>query len=97
MLDDEINANPCDDQRNALTVWEKQKSAFQPKVAEVLSLGKQYQDLGLKTNDALHLACSVLLKCDYFITTDKKILNKKIDAVRVISPLEFIKEMEEVL
>ena len=32
--------------------------------------------VGLKPIDALHVACAIELKCDYFLTVDKGILKK---------------------
>ncbi len=34
--------------------------------------------LGLKQADASHIACAMMCQADYFITTDKRILNKNI-------------------
>ncbi len=47
---------------------------------------------GIKEIDAIHLACAIYGKCDYFKTTDKGILKKKskINEIKILSPLEFI-------
>jgi len=45
---------------------------------------------GLREKDAYHVACAINSNADYFITTDAKILNKKIQDVRVINPIDFI-------
>jgi hypothetical protein len=34
-------------------------------------------------------------QCGYFITTDRKILNKKIDGIAVLNPLAFVEEYSE--
>jgi predicted nucleic acid-binding protein len=47
--------------------------------------------LGLKNKDALHVACALRGKCDYFLTTDRGILNKKIDGIAVMNPLDFVR------
>jgi len=39
----------------------------------------------------LHLACAIEAKCDYFLTTDKKLLKTTFDEIIVISPIDFIK------
>ncbi len=53
------------------------------------------QRLGIKDADSLHIACSIIGKCDYFITTDKGILKKKnsIENIKVVNPLNFIEEI----
>ncbi len=46
---------------------------------------------GIKAKDALHIACAVEGKSDFFITTDDAILKKyKNDDIKVCSPIEFI-------
>jgi hypothetical protein len=39
----------------------------------------------IKSKDALHLSCAIEAECKYFITTDRKILNKSIEAVAKFS------------
>ena len=53
------------------------------------------EKLGFKAFDALHIAISVQNKLEYFVTTDKKLINisKGINylPIKVINPLLFIK------
>ena len=53
--------------------------------------------LGIKTLDSLHISCSIEQNCSYFLTVDKGILKKAqyIKEIKVLSPIEFIIEMEE--
>ena len=39
------------------------------------------------------IACAVYAKCDVFITTDKGILKKKIDDIKVLNPIDFMREV----
>jgi len=43
----------------------------------------------------LHIATAIYSKCDYFITTDRKILNKNIDGIAVLNPVTFVEEYLE--
>jgi predicted nucleic acid-binding protein len=53
---------------------------------------------GIKSKDALHLACAIEAACDYFITTDDGILKKcKTGEIKVCSPVEFINIWEDFL
>ena len=46
---------------------------------------------GVKAKDALHIACAIEAKCDFFITTDSGILKKyKNGGIKICSPVEFI-------
>ena len=50
----------------------------------------------LKSKDALHIACAIEGKAEYFLTTDDKILKKgkHIKEIKIIDPIEFIKILE---
>jgi predicted nucleic acid-binding protein len=51
----------------------------------------------LRPKDALHIACAIDAGCDYFITTDDKITNKKtlIDEIEIVNPVNLINIIEE--
>jgi hypothetical protein len=36
-------------------------------------------------------------KCEYFITTDIRLTNKKIERIKVINPIDFVRETEDLL
>ncbi len=54
-----------------------------------------YVQAGLKPGDALHVACAATAGADYFVTTDKRILNKTIDGVKLSNPVELIRILED--
>ncbi len=62
---------------------------------EILSFAEKLADKGIKKFDALHLACAVYAKCDFFLTTDKKLLNTTLSEIRVVNPIYFVSEMED--
>jgi predicted nucleic acid-binding protein len=45
---------------------------------------------GIKNKDAIHLACAMFADCDYFITTDKRVLKYKSDKLKIVNPIEFV-------
>ncbi|MDR2543897.1 MAG: hypothetical protein LBC80_10685 [Treponema sp.] len=50
---------------------------------------------GIKMKDATHLACAILAECDYFITTDDKLIKKYFgDKIKVRTPLTFLNDLE---
>ena len=49
---------------------------------------------GIKLYDAYHIACAVHAGCDYFLSTDKRLLKYTTDKVKILNPIDFIKEME---
>ncbi|MDR0872478.1 MAG: PIN domain-containing protein [Prevotellaceae bacterium] len=57
---------------------------------------KEIMKYGVKAKDALHIACAIEAKCDYFITTDDGILKKyKAEDINVCSPVNFINIIED--
>ena len=43
---------------------------------------------------ALHIACAIRAKCRYFLTTDKRILKKKIEGIVLLNPLDYVRRTE---
>ena len=56
----------------------------------MLPLTNEIMTTGVKLKDAVHLACSITAECDYFITTDKRVLNYKTDKINIINPIDFV-------
>ena len=55
----------------------------------------EIETTGIKHKDACHVACAIYTGCDYFLTTDDRLLKYKTDEISIMSPIEFINEMEE--
>jgi len=90
ILEYENNANPYEFKRNAVQDWKEISKDNILNNDEIIKIASDLKTKGIRTKDALHLACAVYSKSDYFITTDDKLLNKKIDIIKVISPIEYI-------
>ncbi len=71
-------------------VGDERKMLIEAKAAEIMQTG-------VKFKDACHVASAVYAKCEYFISTDKRLLKYKSEAIKMVSPIEFIIEMEETL
>jgi len=95
MLDFENSNNPYEDRKNSIVQWKDISHEYCPSSDDILSLGREIMRLGIKEKDSLHIACAITNKCDYFITTDKKLLNKPIETVKIINPINFIVETED--
>lgn len=63
--------------------------------AEVIELAQEIMRTGVKLMDACHVACAIIAGCDYFITTDKRLLKYQSDRIRVVNPIAFIMERED--
>jgi predicted nucleic acid-binding protein len=69
MLDYENDKNPYDEKKNMIAPWREIAVDFCPPSEEILSRGKEIMGYGIKNEDALHIACAVEKRCDFFITT----------------------------
>ncbi len=98
---------PFDAQESVEVKFEAEaKIQFKKKVAElkvaeckkVIEEALKLQNLGLKSKDALHVACAVKAGADYFITTDKELLKKLrgYNHILVVNPVNFLMDSEEV-
>jgi hypothetical protein len=95
MLDFENNANPYDERQTAIAQWRRIALEYCAPSDSVLERGREIMRLGVHTSDALHISCAAEKRCDYFITTDKKLLNKVVPSIIITNPIDFIRETED--
>ena len=63
-------------------------------VDEVISMAAEIMKSGLKEMDASHIACAIKADCDYFLTTDDRVLKYHSDKMKILNPIEFLKVLE---
>jgi predicted nucleic acid-binding protein len=99
VLDYENQANPFLERRFEIEAWKILADSFTLETPEILINMKQIINYGLKSLDALHIACAIALKCDYFLTVDKGILKKAfyISDIKILSPIDFVIQQENLL
>ena len=92
MLEFENSKNPFAEKRNTIL-------AFKPYAVEVVhpdptveAIATNLQGKGLKAYDSLHIACAIHSGCDYFLTVDKKVLNKPCAEINITDPVIFINQ-----
>ncbi len=95
MIDYENSLNPFDDIRLEI---EKMSSLARKTIFPddaILKTAQGFEAHGVKPRDALHLACAIYGKAEYFLTCDDKLMKKAITPeIRVINPTRFIEETE---
>ncbi len=89
--------NPYKNKRERIRKWKAFTTKTIYETPTVLSVAHLFQEQGVKKKDALHLACAIEGRCDYFLTTDDKLLNKRQDItqLQVMSPVEFVTHILE--
>lgn len=48
----------------------------------------------IKEKDAYHVACAIKAECNYFVTTDDRLLKFQSEKIKLVTPGEFIRRME---
>jgi predicted nucleic acid-binding protein len=98
ILDFENNANPYPDHKEAIAEW-KALASVQILALETIKIhaNQLVKELGIQAKDALHLASSIEAQCQYFITTDKRLLKKAkmLTDICALNPIDFIFILEE--
>lgn len=97
MLDYENGKNRFAHKKQAISDFMNTNEAFYVGIenAEAANqIAEQIINTGVKSADALHVACAILAKCDYFITTDDRLLKYQSDNIQITTPGEFIRRWE---
>ena len=94
ILEYENSENPYQERKETILIWKNIAVINCDANEDVVKLAEEFGSIGLKAKDALYLACAIYTNCEFFITTDAKVLNKTIERIKVINPIDFIKSME---
>ena len=98
-LEYEIDASPYEEQSTAIRKFIQTYASLYvgaKRYEEVINLAKTIEETGVKYYDARHVASAIIAKCNYFITVDKRLLKYQTDEIRLVNPIEFISETEEI-
>lgn len=91
--------NPFAERQSAIDQWQTLAQMDISEIENVLNTAHSLHSLGLKSKDALHIACAIEAGADYFITTDDLIIKRAQDLqqIRVVDPLDFIDCLEGIV
>ena len=91
VLDYENASNPFEEVKKKISEWKSFAVIDCDYSDEVEQRANQLMQLVLRQIDASHIACAILSQTDYFLTVDKKVLNKSIKEIKVLNPIDFIR------
>ena len=94
-MDYEVSFNPYSERKNQILKWKSIAVIDIDESEKVLAVANEIMKKNIRPKDSLHMACAIEAKCNYFITTDDKILNKTIENIQIIDPIDFVKMIEE--
>ena len=90
ILEYENNDNPYEMRKRVISDFLKHSSSYVDKSDEVVRIAQEINQKGIKPKDAAHLACAIHAGCDFFLTTDDRLLKYKDGRLRIINPVDFI-------
>jgi hypothetical protein len=95
ILDYENSKNPFAERKRQIIGWKKYAIADVYENSTIIEKAHLLNGKGFQKIDSLHIACAEYTNCDYFLTTDDKILKKAYAAkeIKVIDILGFIREI----
>jgi predicted nucleic acid-binding protein len=96
ILDYENAANPFEERRAAIGSWRVRSVVDIVETLSLLENAKSLVALGVRSKDALHVACAVEAGCEYFVTTDDALLKKLARYTRIsaVDPTAFVRSTE---
>ena len=97
IMDIENEANPDLNRKEAISGWQ-QAACVDVSVSDNVEItANKLALMGIKPMDALHVACAMDAKADYFLTTDKALLRKMLnnDSLCVVDTVDFIRALQE--
>ena len=85
----ENSRNPHENRKQAIYKFIKQNTDIfvdidQANIVEIKA--EEITRTGVKSVDALHVACAIRAKCDYFLTTDDRLLKYRSNEIKMTNP-----------
>ena len=90
ILEFENNNNPYHIRKQIIKDFLNNATEYVDENDEVINMAENISANGIKTKDAAHLACAIYAKCDYFISTDDRLLKYNDDRIQLINPVGFL-------
>ena len=91
VLDYENEANPFEERKRSINAWKKFSTIDCNLCDQIANVAENLLKTGLRQKDASHIACAIYAGANFFITTDKKILNKQVQGINLTNPIDFVR------
>jgi len=96
VLEYENSLNPFQIKQQAMNRYLQMATIRQQVDETIQQRAEQLGQQGIKAIDALHVACAEAANSDYFLTCDKRLINRCQGlAVKTLNPVDFILEIED--
>lgn len=98
MLRYECSQNPYEMRKSAIMKFIDENASVYVSYArkdEIEQMADEIMQSGVKFKDACHVASAIYSGCEYFISTDKRLLKYNTDKIKMVTPMQFILSIEE--
>jgi len=96
VLERENQRNLSTIRQNFMQTYLDNAPIYQSLTPIIIERARQLQNQGLKNFDALHVASAEAAQSDYFLTCDRRLINRcKTLTLKVINPVDYILEIED--
>jgi predicted nucleic acid-binding protein len=96
VLDFENGNNPYLEKKNAVLAWKKLAVIYINEHEDIIQSAETIAETGVKESDSLHVAAAIAGNCDYFITTDNRIQKYVSGKIKIVNPMEFIRDWGDI-
>lgn len=96
-MDYEVSRNPFEMRKDSIIqfIYENISGYVGIERDDIISImANEIMATGVKEKDAYHVASAIYADCDYFISTDERLLKYKSDRIKLVTPIEFITQTE---
>jgi len=96
IIDYENHFNPFEERRTTIDKWKSRAIVDIEEATDIIDNARSIQNLGVKSKDALHVACAIEARCDYFFSTDDILLKRLsgFDKIKALNPISFLNVLE---
>jgi len=87
----ENSKNPYAERKDQILLWKEIAKSTISLHDDIRSNANSVMKLGIRLKDALHIACAIQAGASFFVTTDKKLLNKCVKGTSILNPIDFLR------
>ena len=95
ILEYENSMNPYEDRRVSTLKWRSLAATICEQNDGIVARAKAFETNGFRSKDALHISCAIESGADCLLTTDDKMLNKSVDGIELMNPIDFVRKVAQ--
>lgn len=97
MIDYENSLNPYNEVRQEIEMASALANETVVPDNFIVAKAREFETIGIRPRDAIHLACALKGEAEYFLTCDNKLIKKTSELkinLKIMNPLKFVEDWE---